>query len=524
MKTRRLDADIDRDIITGMIVSTPFLKAVQDIYKPAFLMTPFSTRVAAWCIDYYKEYQSAPGKHIQDIFRANSGAGIDDATLDQIEVFLTSLSDQYEKADKFNVEYILDQTEKLFRRRALKLLVEDVEDRLVQGDMEEAETAVASFKLPERMKVMGKPFNDEEALQRAFESRAAPLFEIPGALGNLLNPHFVPGGFVAFLGKQKIGKTWLLMELKKWALHDHCSVAMFQLGDLTEGDYRIRQGVQFAGKSNDPRYCGPINIPLLDCIHNQRCTCPHGNPNAIAVADEKGTLLEDAMDQLGQHVVCKSSPNRRCKKFQGAVWWEKRGEVSPLTWKEASQAISIWERRHRIAGFKLSVHSNTSINVHGIENTLDLWNAQEGFVPNVIILDYPDIMKPEDGRVQDKREQENDRWKAMRKLSQERNALVIAVTQRNWENTDIETAGGMQVSEDKRKLSHVTAFFSLNQTAEEKENGLMRIAPIAEGIREGAGNPNQQVVVIQCLQIGKPVVDSYTTYKTANKKSGGWKK
>jgi hypothetical protein len=518
MKTRKVDADLDQDILTGMIVSTNYLKAAIDIYKPDYLMAPFAVTVAGWCIDYFKEYNTAPMQHIKDIFRSKERDGMPDDKADTIQAFLETLSTKYEQADKFNVEYLLDQTELLFRKRGLKCLTEDVDTYLSQGDLEEAEHTLNSFKLPERMKVCGTPFHDEASFQAAFEAREHPLFELPGALGKLLNPHMIPGGFVAFLGREKIGKTWILMELKKYALSAHNNVAMFQLGDLTENEYRVRQGVHYGGKSNDPRYCGEINVPVLDCLHNQQANCPIGNFNQDAMRNEKGELFEGVVEQfMGTHVVCPKC--HKCKKFTGTLWWTKREAVEPLNWKEASDAVRIFQRRHKIGKFKLSVHSNSSMNVKKIENILDLWEAQDEFVPRIIFLDYPDIMLPEDYRTTDKREQENERWKAIRRLSQERHALVIVVTQRNWMDANAETATGEHVSEDKRKLAHVTAFFSLNQTDEENVAGLLRVAPISAGIREGASNPNMQVVILQCLQIGKPVVDSYWQYKSF-KKSG----
>jgi len=519
MKTKRVDSSLDTQIITGMIVSTNYLKAILDMYHPEYFKAPFAVIVANWCIEYFKEYQIAPMQQIQDIFHSKQRDGLDDNTADTIEQFLANLSEKYEQSEKFNVNYLLQETEILFRKRGLKCRIEDMESALSQGNLEEAEHLATSYKIPERMKICGLPFCDQEGFRLAFESRAEPLFKLPGALGQMLNPHFIPGGFMAFLGREKIGKTWLMMELKKYALQDHNNVAMFQLGDLTEDEYRVRQGVQYSGKSNDPRYCMELNVPVLDCMNNQQMKCPHGNLNKETVRDEKGQLFENVVDELMEsHKVCHEC--MKLKTFKGATWWEKRKAVEPLNWKEAFKITKRWEDRHHIGRFKLSVHPNSTMNVKSIERMLDLWEAQDGFVPRVIFLDYPDIMLPEDSRTVDKREQENERWKAIRRLSQQRHALVVVVTQRNWMDAKAETSTGEHVGEDKRKLAHVTAFFSLNQTDEENEEGLMRVAPMSAGIREGKANPNQQVVVLQCLEMGKPVVASYWQYKTVRKGRG----
>ena len=48
-------------------------------------------------------------------------------------------------------------------------------------------------------------------------------------------------------------------------------------------------------------------------------------------------------------------------------------------------------------------------------------------IPDVIIVDYADILAPEDTRQSEKRHQVDETWKALRRLSQEWHALVIWV-------------------------------------------------------------------------------------------------
>jgi hypothetical protein len=61
------------------------------------------------------------------------------------------------------------------------------------------------------------------------------------------------------------------------------------------------------------------------------------------------------------------------------------------------------------------------------------------------------------------------------------------------------------ISEDIRKLAHVTAMFGLNQSDAEYEKGIMRVSQTV--VREGR-RIVQQVVVLQSLAIGRPCLDS----------------
>ena len=517
MKIRRIDATVDRQIITGMVVSTRFLKAIEPIYKPELLMTPFAVTVAHWCQDYVKRYDKAPGKDIQNIFYAEQRKGLDDTQAEQIEQFLTSLSDEYSHADKFNVDYLLDTAEHLFRQRSLKYLSEDIDAHLSQGQLEDAEDCLSSFKKLERPSSMGvNPLDNMEAYQKAFDSREEPLFRLPGAYGEMLSPHLIRSGFISFLGRAKVGKTWRLIDLGMHAIKEKCNVAFFQMGDLTQEDYMIRQGIYLSKKSNVRRYCGDLWVPVLDCSHNQGACCPIGKGSAEPVNVEDGGIDKESLS-FSRHKVC---VDRECiaeRKFEGSIWWKFREALEPLQWREAYKHTAKWRKLHRAKGFKLASYPNSSCNVKGLETQLDLWEQYDNFVPDVIIIDYADIMAPEDGR-KEKREQEDMRWRALRRLSQERRCLVITATQSNRggfdNNIDITP---VNVGEDKRKMDHVTAFFGLNQNEKEEENGIIRISNLLS--REGKRDVSRQAAIIQCLEIGQPYIASYW-WRKKNKKGG----
>ena len=167
MRIRKVDATIDLQIITGMIVSTEFLRNIKPIYKPDYLKTSFAVTVAYWCLEYFRRYDKAPGKDIQNIFYAKQRQGLDDTQAEQIEQFLTNLSKEHEKQELFNVEYLLNEAEKLFRKRALENLSEDIDAHLSQGQLEDAEKCLTDFKLEPR----GKSFiKDRSHYERALPS------------------------------------------------------------------------------------------------------------------------------------------------------------------------------------------------------------------------------------------------------------------------------------------------------------------------------------------------------------------
>jgi hypothetical protein len=133
---------------------------------------------------------------------------------------------------------------------------------------------------------------------------------------------------------------------------------------------------------------------------------------------------------------------------------------------------------------------------------LDNWLYYDGFVPDVIIVDYADILAP-DSRGE-YRHQLDGIWAGLRRMAMERNALVVTASQaeKGTFHSDISETS---VAEDIRKLAHVTAMVGLNQTKDEYEKGVMRISQIA--IREDR-KATKQAVALQCLDIGRPLLDS----------------
>jgi len=506
LKRRTIDTTVERRIVTGMIVSDKFLRDVRTIYKPDLVETAFARTVAAWCLDYFDQHQQAPSRQVQDLFTNWYRTTRDDTQADLIEEFLSSLSDEHEHADHYNVEYHLRSAERYFKEKSLKNLAEDMQAYLSQGQAEDAEQILTDYERVERPQTAGvDPFSDSEVFQRAFESRQEPLFSLPGALGQMMNSQFSRQSLIGLLGPEKRGKSWWLMELAMQAWRQRCNVAVFQAGDMSEEQYVRRQGIYVCQRSDDARYCGEMLVPVLDCYNNQMDICANSQrASCIGVkASGKELSFEDA-DRAG-YKPCRNCYREDRTKFIAAVWWERRARVEPITWRDAYREASRVKQRNRARGFKLVTYPNSVLTVSEMNRVLTRWAEEEDFVPDVIIDDYADIFAPEDNRMEF-RHQQNSHWKAKRKLSQVWNACCITATQADADSYGKKSLGLKNFSEDKRKYAHVTAMYSLNQTDEEKKKGIMRIGELL--VREDASAAGE-VTVLQCLEMGRPHLASF---------------
>jgi hypothetical protein len=508
-RRRKVDAAAERQILTGMITSDRFLREMSALYRPELIQAPFARIVADWCLSFYETHQAAPKEHIQDIFNsARQADKIDDELLDAIEDFLENISDEYERSEKFNDGYLLERAEKHLQSEAMSQLAEDIKGRIAQGDIEEADLSIVQFRKPERIIAESvDPYDNEEAVREAFDGGSTtPLFKLPGKLGREFNEEFTRNAFVSILAPEKRGKTWWLLFIAHLAYRQRCNVAFIAVGDMTRDQIIRRQHIHLAKKSDREKFCGDMLVPVLDCEYNQRDTCELADrccDFGIYEGDEKLTWEEA---QKENYEPCTACHKAKRKMFKGAVWYEQREKVTPLGWREALDNGEKFKKQIRGQKMMVAAYPAFMLNIRGLENQLDLWEQQEDFIPDVIIIDYADNLAPEDGR-KETRHQINETWARMRGLSQERNCCVITASQADSNSYGKKDITMSNFSEDKRKLGHVTGMIALNQTDDEKVEGIMRWGSVIA--REDSFSIHKQVHVLQCIEIGRPYLNSY---------------
>lgn len=430
---------------------------------------------------------------------------------DQAEMigeYLNSISNDYEKerAKKFNVNYLLTQTETRFKERSLLHLSEDIKAALVEGKTKDAELLQASYQRVERpMSTSVNPFINKQAIAEAFENREEDvLFMMPGALGKFLGP-IERDSLTAIMGPEKRGKSWWLMEFGLRAMKSRCNVAFFQCGDMSQ-KAMVRRILSNLSRTSIKKE-KEIFMPVLDCQLNQENNCNRVERTCSMGILEGGEKIEFA--EAFDYVPCTACKKSKHSTWQGAHW--KRPETTVrLTWKMAEKAAKTIASKLGSRGFEIATYANNTINVQGIRSQLDMWERTKNFIADVILIDYADILEPEDRRL-DFRQRQNETWQALRGLSQERHCAVITPTQADADSYDRASVGAKNFSEDKRKYGHATMFVTLNQTEDEKKEKIMRIGKMF--VREEDFDTRQQCTVLQCLDIGRPYIASYIKKK-----------
>lgn len=511
--------NIERKIIIAMIINTKFLKQSINLIDIKYVQSKEAKILVSWIFEYFHKYKKAPKNNIQDIYLEKlRNKKIQKNQAEIIEDILDNLSEESANT-KINIKYLIDQTEIYCKACQLRDIAEQIEDEIDNGNVLEAEHLVTNFKPIENIKSNAvTPLGSAQDIRDAFENFGKPLIKYPGALGDMLNQYMTREGFVIFMGQNKGGKSFHLMEAAMKGLKQGKNVAYFQGGDMSKDQANRRKGIYLTKKSDLEKYCGELYVPVLDCVYNQNGECdledqekknnepPFDGLDIKKIREDiTSHELKEAFEDYYDHVPCYNCLRRKkFNKFKGTIWFKKRKKIVPLHWKDVYKLVQK-KYKKMLNKMKLITYSNEDLTMSKINAELDILE-KTGFFSDIIIIDYMDLLDPDrDTLNMSSRDQENKKWKRARRLSQDKKCLVLSATQSDADGFTKRFLSKKNFSEDRRKLDHVTAMIGLNMTTEEKKKGIMRINDIAARDTEGASF----VYCLHRLQIGRPILGSF---------------
>ena len=441
MKIERRDGSDERKILMAMIVSDSTLAQIIAIWKPGIFRSTWANIVAGWCAKYFERYSKAPRESIQDRFEAfASDPANDESSIKLIDKFLSRLSDDYESMrEGVNVEYSVDLARSYFNRINARNLTQRVNGFLDSGKVDLALSEIESFNqldtaIGSEIDVLSDPGNVREMLE---ENRSS-LVKFPGAMGQFIAGEFIRDSFVVFLAPEKRGKSWALLDVAFRSIMTGRKVIYFECGDNSKNQVMRR-------------------------LAARACKMP----------------MPDERQKYQRHRSFEYNYPLEIKRAYGEQYAHVKSEArmsrSKIDWEfvfERFQQIAKKKSRNGESLLKLSCHPNSTISATGIRAKL-VSLERRGWVPDVIIVDYADILAAPSG-IDSLRDQINHSWKQLRSISQEFHCLLVSATQADAQSVGQWVLTRKNFSDDKRKIGHVTAMLGINQVEDEKEQGIYR--------------------------------------------------
>jgi len=455
MKVRSREGNDIRRILAAMIMDTVVCSRIASQWNSEGLFEgAWANLIAGWCISHLRKFEEAPRKHITSIFEkwveSTSPA---DRLLNSIEDFLHYLDSEYDLAG-LSSEYILSLAGEHFNRVRIRKEIMLAERDLDNGSTDEAigrlhgmnrvELGVGStIKLMEDFSAWRKAFNEE---------RNRSLIYCPPNMDKFIGKYMTRGRFFSFMGPDKSGKSYLLLDMAFRGLRAKSKIAYFETGDLGEDATILRFAVRALRR---PIQGGVVQIPV--------------------------------------------SVNRDLELVS-----KSRKITDPLTPQEAFHMFRRYSQA-RADCFRLSCHPNSSISINGIDSILSDWE-REGWIPDIIIIDYADILAPPDGVRGDRLDQIDMTWKMMRKISQKRDCLLITATQSS--SLAYRNNRGLMspqfFSGRKTKLAEVNGMLGINATPGMQQEGICELNWVVS--RDSPYSWKQSLVVAGNLALASPII------------------
>jgi hypothetical protein len=459
IKKKKITAKEELDLLTGLIVSDKFIADICPILDLNLLKVPHIKKVAKWCVEHYKKYNKAPGKTISDIFSANKKR-MESEEIDLIEDFLDNLSEDYENDfDNFNEKFILDHSEKYLKEQSFLMLAENIKGNIAQGKIEQAEKLLLQHK---KIEITSNKtidvLNDKDAIKKAINEERNVIYTFPGTLGEMVMP-LERQDFFSFIAPMKRGKSFYLMDLVVSCIMAGMKCLYFSF-EMPQNQVMRRIYQNLLGET---RYPIKIQVPYF--------------------ITEKRNGEEVRTGEIGY-----KTKNKKGLSVKKAVHKAKQLEIMIQK-----------------GSFRLLCRPAYTMNVQDAKEEILSLAHYHDFYPDAVFFDYPDIMRPESHSGKDKLHRIDDTWLAVRALAQEINGLVGAVTQ-STRGTFSKDISEEDVSENIRKIAHVTHMMSLNQDRKEKKMNVMRAGMLAN--RDQEFHVDDEVVMLYQLALSKPYLAS----------------
>jgi hypothetical protein len=445
----RLSGALQENILTLLAFDDAHCKIIRGAVSPQLFESSVYREVAGHAIDFIDQYDEAIKDHLpdhlEDILKGEDAR--------KASTYKKLIDNLYQSKDSVNAQYVISQLNRFVRMQRLKSGLVEAVEAARDGRVDEAELAMQrALKSQVVAFEAGLNLADPAALASIFDKPDEDGFELGIPEFDKLGIHPKRKELLALLAPRKRGKSWFITHCAKQALLQRWRVVIVTL-ELLEKPYGGRMLQAFFSIS---RQSGMQRITQL-------------------VRGKDG-----ALDGLVQE------------------------EVQRINMKDPATRAKILPRAKREfgrRGLRIKEYPSNCLTLPELEAYLDQLERFEGFVPDLICVDYPRLMKLDSGNL---RVELGQTIASIRGVCQKRNAAGVIVHQTNRPSESASTVTADMVEEDISILASVDAAITFSQTKAEKRMGLARLC--AEVVRNAPSHTT--VLITQAYGVGQFCLDS----------------
>jgi hypothetical protein len=414
---------LQQDLITLLVHNDQYGRTLAKLVTPSLFEGDYRI-IADRAISFWKEHSAPPKQHIADILsdilesKHDRRAPLYHRTLEQME----------ESKDQINADFVLRTVDQFIRSQRTKEVILEVSEKIDSKGylaQEEVEGILYSF-LRERHQQFssGIKLSDIGAVLNFLESSQN---EFATGIRELDKANIIPmrGKIMFLLAPTGYGKTWYLVQIGKMAFLQRKKVAHITLEiEPEEVLQRYYQALFGASKRDELNRVSTLRLDRngnVDQIISKSVEVPFAF-DSQSIKEELDTRISH-FGTRAENIIVKRFPMR-------------------------------------------------SLTVEKLEAYLESLEAVDNFIPDMVIIDYPGIMKTD---AKNHRISLGRLVEELRGLSQRRNFALVAAHQTNRISVNAELVKSTHVSEDWSAIGTADFVITFSQTAAEKERGLARL-------------------------------------------------
>ena len=411
--------------------------------------------IASAIYDYLDRYKTPPKDHLIDLFEDVLNDEKDAKAKRKAQHLSTILHEIHSNQNKVNSKYVMDSLGKWIRHqelmRATLQVAEVIEDRKITDEKIYQVEQIFSTALKKKIELFdpgtflgglkGLDFLQEE--ERDTFRTGIDVLDHENVCPQRQN-------LLLFVGLPKMGKTWFLVNIGKQAVKD--------------GHKVLHISLEMSERQISKRYHQAIFA-----------IAQHRKENSTKTKFRIAEVDDD---------------NRGIKK--GDIRSIRLSPYDPkhsLDDSDISKYLTSRRRRleRRLNRIEIKSFPTGQMTLPMLESHLDNLESQYHFVPDLLLIDYPQLMKID---VRNHRLELGKIVQNLRGIGVERNMAVVAVSQSNRGGMGTLRSGKAvitldQIAEDFSQSQTADIILSYNRTPEEKAFGLARIYVAAAREEEG---------------------------------------
>jgi replicative DNA helicase len=446
---KKLSGALQENILTLLCFDKEACPVVIAAIEPELFESAVYRNVADAAIAYFRKYKKPAAEHLPDLLEEHLSGKKASAKL-----YGDLLNDLYSIKDDINRKYVLDQLQSFVRQQSIRRSIILAADELQQGRLDSAERIITEG-VKKRITVFDKGLTVGQAIESTSlydPSQEMVNTGIPPLDRDGICPS--PGELYTVLASPNRGKTWWLQSIGKFAALQRKKVLHITL-EMSEEKIARRYVQSFFAMTRRP---------------------------------EQFKVPEIQVDKSGR--------------FTGLRFKNQRKRPSLLDPKArrrlTTRAKTFGQKFQRIL---VKQFPTSALSTDGLYGYLEMLELEEGFSPDVVIVDYADLMKID---VANMRIDTGRVYKDLRGLAVDHNLAVVTASQSNRQGEDAKILTMKNFAEDYSKAAISDNIVSYNQTKEEKELGLARLF-VVKARDEASG---QTVLITQAYASGQFSLDS----------------